>query len=196
MKALSDETDEELLNLLKKDNERAFTILYNRYWDRLLQVAYFKLGSQEESEEVVQQVFLALWEKRSGVHLRFTFATYISSVLKYTVYSKLADRKKRNIIPIEDDLSGSLADYSTQNWLDFSEIRDEIETLVAQLPEKCQMVYRLSREKWMTPQEISENMQINKKTVEGHLTKALKYIKEHLSMLISLLFFCVYYLFK
>ncbi|EDM38636.1 putative RNA polymerase ECF-type sigma factor [Pedobacter sp. BAL39] len=191
MKVLSDESDEQLVNLLKQDSERAFTVLYNRYWDRLLQVAYYKLGSQEEAEEVLQQVFLELWEHRLDRQLRYSFATYISSILKYTIYNRLAERRKRNAVPIEGEMYHNLADHSTQNWLDFSEIRGEIETLVVQLPEKCQMVYRLSREEWMTAQEISENMQINKKTVEGHLTKALKFIKENLSMLSFLLFVVV-----
>lgn len=187
MHLLSEESDEVLFELLKNDSEPAFTILYNRYWDKLLEIAFIKLQSQEDAEEIVQQLFLQIWNTRQQTTLKYTFRTYISAALKYSVYGKLAERKKRNAVSLEDESFDSLADHSTQDWLDFAQIRLEIETLVAQLPEKCQMVYRLSREEGFSSKEISKSMDISEKTVEGHLTKALKFIKGNLSMLFSLL---------
>ncbi|WP_421940484.1 RNA polymerase sigma factor [Pedobacter sp.] len=183
MLALSEESDEVLFDLLKEDSERAFSVLYNRYWEKLLEIAYIKLQSQEDAEEAVQQVFMRIWNSRHQTFLKYTFRTYISAALKYTIYANYAQRKKRKAISFEDELSHSLADNSTQHWLDFAQIRVEIENLVVQLPEKCQMVYRLSREEGLSVKEISANMDISEKTVEGHLTKALKHIKGNLSML-------------
>jgi len=192
MHLLSEETDEVLFDLLRDNSEKAFTVLYNRYWDKLLEVAFYKLQSQEDAEEVVQQLFLQIWNTRRQTVLKFTFRTYISAALKYTIYAKIAERKKRSSVSLDEESYENLADNSTQNWLDFSQIRLEIETLVAQLPEKCQMVYRLSREEGMTTKEISGNMDISEKTVEGHLTKALKYIKGNLTILFSLILFFLF----
>lgn len=187
MRVLNEEPDEALFDLLKENSEKAFTVLYNRYWDKLLQVAFFKLQSQEDAEEVVQQVFLQLWNSRQQTILKYTFKTYISAALKYTIYAKVAERKKRSAVSFDDSISTEFADYSTQHWLDFSQIRAEIESLVAQLPDKCQIVYRLSREKGLSAYQISKNLDISEKTVEGHLTKALKFIKGNLTLLMLLI---------
>jgi RNA polymerase sigma-70 factor (family 1) len=183
MSLLRDETDELLFDLLKDSNESAFTILYNRYWDRLLEVAFVKLQSQEDAEEAVQQVFIQIWNSRKQTVIKYSFRTYISAALKYTIYAKFAERKKRNAVQFQDSVIETLADDSTRNWLQFSQVRAEIEILVAQLPEKCKMVYRLSREEGLTTKEISKSMSISEKTVEGHITKALKHIKSNLSAL-------------
>ncbi|MET1054494.1 MAG: sigma-70 family RNA polymerase sigma factor [Pedobacter sp.] len=183
MQLLSDESDEVLFDLLKVNNEKAFAILYNRYWDKLLEVAYFKLKSQVDAEEVLQQLFIQIWDSRHHIFLRYTLRTYISAALKYAIYRKIAERKKQQVVFVEGEINVDFADNSTQYMLDFSQVRNEIETLVAQLPEKCQMVYRLSRQDDMTAKEISERMHISEKTVQGHLTKALKYIKNNLTIL-------------
>ena len=183
MQLLGDELDEVLFDLLKVNNEKAFTILYNRYWDKLLEVAYNKLKLQADAEEVLQQLFVQIWNSRHHIFLRYTFRTYISAALKYAIYHKIAERKKRQFVFFEEEVNADFADNSTQYMLDFSQVREEIETLVAQLPEKCQMVYRLSRENEMTAKGIAEKMGISEKTVQGHLTKALKYIKSNLTIL-------------
>jgi len=183
MQLLSDELDEVLFDLLKVNNERAFAILYNRYWDKLLEVAYVKLKLQVDAEEVLQQLFIQIWDSRHDIFLKYTFRTYISAALKYSIYRKIAERKRQQFVSIEEEVNVDFADNSTQYMLDFTQVREEIETLVVQLPEKCQMVYRLSRETEMTTRQISEKMNISEKTVQGHLTKALKFIKSNLTIL-------------
>jgi RNA polymerase sigma factor (sigma-70 family) len=183
MNLLNGEPDESLFILLKEDSKSAFSILYNRYWDKLLEVAFIKLQSQEDAEETVQQVFFQIWNSRQQTTLKYTFRTYISAALKYTIYAKFAERKKCNSIPFQDSILEDLVDDSTQHWLTFSQLREEIETLVAQLPEKCQLVYRLSRDEDFTAKEISKKIGIAEKTVEGHLTKALRHIRSNLTLL-------------
>ncbi|MES3019862.1 MAG: sigma-70 family RNA polymerase sigma factor [Bacteroidota bacterium] len=182
MNVLNGESDESLFLHLKDDRKSAFSILYNRYWDKLLGVAFIKLQSQEDAEEAVQQVFIQIWNSRHQTTLKYTFRTYISAALKYTIYAKFAERKKRNSVPFQDSILEGLVDDSTQNWLTFSQVREEIETLVAQLPEKCQLVYRLSRDEGFTTNEIAKKMGIAEKTAEGHLTKALKHIRSNLTL--------------
>ena len=179
---LSEESDEVLFELLKKDSERAFSVLYNRYWDKLLEQAFFKLQSQHDAEEVVQQSFIQIWNGRAQITIKYTFRTYISAVLKYAVYAKFAERKKNHSVSIDEEFV-QIVDNSTQQWLEFSQIRIEIENLVSQLPEKCQMVYRMSRDQGMNVNEISDTLNISQKTIEGHLTKAIKFIKSNLTVL-------------
>jgi len=182
-------SDEILFEQLRKDNQGAFKILYNRYWDKLLQVACTKLKVQEESEEVVQEVFLSIWSNRHKTVLNYSFRTYISAALKYSIYAKIATRSKHENVEIGEEVENQLIDHSTEQHLAFSEIIIQIETLVAQLPEKCQMVFRLSREQGLSTKEISSALDISEKTVEGHITKAVKHIKGNLNGFTSFLYF-------
>jgi RNA polymerase sigma-70 factor (ECF subfamily) len=184
-----DEADEMLFLLLKNNDDRAFSILYKRYWEKLLEVAFFKLQSQEEAEESVQQVFVDIWKNRHQTVLKYTFRTYISAALKYVIYAKLAQRKKMVGFPLDTYQPEFFVDNSTQEWLNFVDIRDNLETIVDQLPGKCQLVFRMSRETDLSNSEIATELDISVKSVEAHITKAIKLIKVGLNHLSILLFF-------
>ncbi|WP_442591747.1 RNA polymerase sigma-70 factor [Pedobacter sp. AW31-3R] len=190
MGRLSEEPDEVLFSLLKQNSDKAFAVLFHRYWDKMLEISLQKLHSQDDAEEVLQDVFLSIWNTRHQTILKYTFRTYLSASLKYRIYAKFAERAKHQATAIDGIMADTLPDNATQNWLDFDEIRKEIETLVAQLPEKCRMVFELSRNEGMTTKEIASKMEISEKTVEGHITKALKHLKNNLNLgIFSLLLF-------
>ncbi|TZF81350.1 RNA polymerase sigma-70 factor [Pedobacter sp. BS3] len=181
MALYSEYTDQELVTLLTADDEKAFRTLYNRYWQRLLLKAYMQLGTYTEAEEVVQDTFINLWKRRHRIQLHYSFHTYIAAVVRYEIMAKLAGRKVCEHIPVDDARVLSLADHSTQQWLDFEELSKQIELEVQQLPEKCQLVFRLSREKGLTEKQVAENLDISVKTVEAHISKALKTLRVGLS---------------
>ncbi|PJJ85090.1 RNA polymerase sigma-70 factor [Mucilaginibacter auburnensis] len=168
-------SDEELVRLMAADNEKAFQILYNRYWDKLLIRAYSILKAHELAEEVVQDSFINLWKKRHTITIKHTFNTYISAVVKYEVLRKLA--KQPTTLYMEDIAVVAIHDHSTQNRLDFDDLHAQIEQTVKVLPDKCQLVFRLSREEGLTAKQISDALQISPKTVEAHITKALKTLR-------------------
>ena len=181
MALYSEYTDQELIALLAADDEKAFRALYSRYWKRMLLKAYMQLGSQTDAEEVVQDAFINLWKRRHRIQLRYSFHTYIAAVVRYEIMAKLAGRKVHEYIPVDDASVLSLADHSTQQWLDFEELLQQVEHEVQQLPEKCQLVFRLSREKGLSEKQVAENLDISVKTVEAHIGKALKTLRVGLS---------------
>lgn len=184
MLAYSTLTDEQLVALLIRDDEVAFRVLYEKYWQRMLIKAYIQLNSQEDAEEVVQDAFINLWKRRSRLQLKFSFHTYIAAVVRYEVMAKIALNKNRAYIALEDERLESLADDSTRQWLAFDDLYEEIEKAVQALPEKCQLVFRLSREKNLSEKQIAENLDISPKTVEAHMTKALKSLRTALDQLL------------
>ncbi len=197
MASYKDETDEELFALLTEDGERAFGLLYKRHWDKLLQVAFYKLQSQEEAEEAVQQVFMDIWNNRFQTVLKYTFRTYISAALKYVVFARMAQRKKNIQVPIDSHETNFFVDDSTRQLLDFNDMRDKLEMVVSQLPEKCELVFRLSREEGLSTKEIASELNISTKTVEAHITKAIKMVKTGLSQfwMLDLLLFTAFFKF-
>jgi RNA polymerase sigma-70 factor (family 1) len=183
-------TDEELVKLLTEENEEAFRLLYDKYWKGMLAKAYIQLGSYADAEEVVQDTFLNLWNRRHRLQLRYTFATYIASAVRYEVMAKIASNKSRAHLSLDDTAIMSVADDATRQWLAFDDLSQEIESAIQSLPEKCQLVFRLSREQGLTEKQIAESLQISPKTVEAHMSKALKFLRSALKRVsVSIFFF-------
>jgi RNA polymerase sigma-70 factor (ECF subfamily) len=176
-------TDNELFLLLKENDEKAFEALYDRYWDKLLTQAFFKLNVREDAEEIVQEVFLNIWRKRHTIHLRNTFNTYISSIVKYEILSKIAIQKDKKIIGTEDRLY-FVEDHTTCQFIDYQLLQDQIESTVQSLPDKCKLVFKLSRNTGLSEKDIAKKLNISIKTVQAHITKALKALRKSLSQLV------------
>lgn len=170
--------DVELIQCLKEEGDRAaFEELYNRYWKKLLVQALIKLKAEAEAEEVVQDVFMDLWERRRSIEIQKTFHTYMASCVKYQILKRLARQRKHDTFEQESRLSFTDGVNITEDWLNYEATRRQIEETVQCLPEKCQLVFRLSREEGYSQKEIAEALSISTKTVETHLGKALKTIR-------------------
>jgi len=179
-------TDEQLLSLLQDSDEGAFTELYHRYWDKLLARGITQLKSVEDAEELLHDIFVRLWKRRDTIRIRHSFHTYIAAILKYEVLKKLADRKKVKLQDLSESQDSSLVDYSTQQRLDFLELQERLEASVKQLPEKCRLVFRLSREEGLSGKEIARELQITPKTVENHINRALRALRSSLNLFLTL----------
>ena len=182
----NDATDNDLLLLLKSDNEAAFTTLYNRYWKKLFVVASYRVGSLEEAEEIVQDIFTALWKRRNTLVLTSDLAKYLAVSVKYRVV-KVLDKHYNKRRYIDSLVISEQVDNSTEERLSFDELCEELAKYVKQLPERCQLVFRLSREDGLSQKQIAETLQISEKTVEAHLGKAFKTLRTKLGSFMALL---------
>lgn len=180
--------DAELAALLRDNDEEAFTEIYNRYWKRLLTVAVNKTGSLEEAEEIVQDIFVSLWERRGRLELTTSLENYLAVSVKYRVIKAFAKKGREQKYLRHGLETADLADGATQEWLDFEELRAQLSTLVSRLPRKCRLVYRLSREAGYSQKQVAKEMGISEKTVEAHLGKALKLIRSGLHHFLSAMF--------
>lgn len=185
MESYSSHTDEYLFSLLQNDDEQAFTELYDRYWKKLLIRANLLLNSQEDAEEVVHDVFVTLWDKRTKLRILHTLHTYIAAMLRYGCFKALAKRRQLRKKVTPDDPPES-PDFSTQQWLEFEDLREELEEAVRQLPEKCQLIFRLSREQYLSDKEIAQELDLSVNTVRTQMHRALQKLKTSLGS-----FFCL-----
>lgn len=179
-------TDNELYLLLAQDNEEAFTILYHRYWKRMLYKAVVKLQSDTDAEEVVQDAFTDIWKSRHRIKIQNSFHTYIAAIIRYKVMAKMASNKREIADYVEDVYKLHVEDNATEQWLGFNELRNEIEKSVKALPEKCQLVFRMSREGGMSDKEIAQDLKISQKTVEAHVSRALKLLRVSINQFLTI----------
>ncbi|ATP55673.1 RNA polymerase sigma-70 factor [Pedobacter ginsengisoli] len=187
MKDYSSFSDSQLLSLLREEDHLAFTEIYNRYWKRLFTIASHKLKALEDAEEVVQNIFVALWNRRTNLYVTSTLSAYLAVSVKYRVI-KMLDKQYNQQKYVNSLDSQMLVDDSTADWLNFLELKKRLEKLVADLPDKCQIVYKMSRDKGMSQKQIATALNISEKTVEARLGRAMKTLRAGLShFLISLL---------
>ena len=169
-----------LTHLLQQGDEEAFELLYNRYWEKLLTVAYHRTGSMETAKELVQDVFTNLWRRRNHLNIKTTFAAYIFSAMKYTILDYIRSQavKEKYAEAIKKTALGT--DNTTIDFIAYRELNSILEKEINKLPEKCRMVFRLSRVEHYSTKEIAEKLQISPKTVENQLTKALKVLRANM----------------
>ena len=174
-------SDKDLLLLIKESREIALKELIARYWDKLLAISVNRLEKLEEAEECVQDVFYNLWRRREHLELKYSLGTYLSVAVRYqsrdVLQKQYRDLKRAAGLPVLREESPS---PSPEELLLEKELKQRLEETVKQLPEKCQIVFRMSREEGKSHKEIAAKLNITEKTVENHIGRALKDIRGNL----------------
>jgi RNA polymerase sigma-70 factor (family 1) len=178
--------DNELLRKMAQGNETAFTEIFHRYWKLLFSVAANKLNNLADAEEVVQNVFADLWKRRAAIDIQQSLKSYLAAAVKFQVYSLLHKtyRQRHFEQSVQHDAS---ATSHVEEQFDLKVLQEKLQQTSAQLPERCRLVYELSREAGLSNKEIARSMNISEKTVENQITKALKFLRTSLKSFFSFL---------
>ena len=174
-------SEDELMRLLRLDKLQAFRELYSRYWKKLFDDAYKRLKNKEQAEEVVQELFTNLWTKRQSIQINTTISAYLFSSVAHHVIDIYRKEMVRVKYSQAFKIVNTEADTSTEDGIMLKDLTYTIEEEISHLPDKCRSVYELSRKEHKTNKEIASYLGISEKTVEQHLTKALKKIRFTLS---------------
>jgi RNA polymerase sigma-70 factor (family 1) len=179
--------EDELINLLRQDKLGAFREIYTRYWKQLYADAYKRLKNKEMAEEIVQEVFTSLWHKRGTLNITQTLGGYLFT----SVSNLVIDQYRKDLVRARYKESFKLVysetDNSTEDAILVKELEHTIEHEVNSLPDKCRSVFELSRVEHKTNKEIAYELGISEKTVEHHITKALKHIRLGLGNYLSII---------
>jgi RNA polymerase sigma-70 factor (family 1) len=169
-------TDDELLQLLGKGDEPAFTEIYNRYWEKLLVIGYYYLHNRQAAEDLVQEVLLSLWRRRTEATIH-SLNAWLATAVKFGVFKAIVrDKKKREVAK---DLSRVQAYNETEEKLEAKMVQECLHGLVESLPEKTRLVFAY-REEEIKLTEIGRKTDLSPKAVEYHITKALRALREGL----------------
>jgi len=188
MDSFSDLTNEkELLTLLRDGDEAAFTQIYNLYWKKCFFTAAQKLQDLPEAEEVVQDIFLDLWKRREELNITTRLSSYLAVCVKYKVINLLSKRHLALKYLQHTAVTGRGSELSTEEVLRLRELKNQLMKETSRLPEKCRMVFQMSREEGFSQKQIAHRLNISEKTVESHLSRALRSLRTGLSHLMTLL---------
>jgi len=178
--------DAHLVTLLRDGNALAFKELYDRYWLYSYRLAVKKLGREDLAQEMAQQLFENLWDKRDRLII-----TNIKAYLTISLKNLIIDYVRRNIR--EESYLDHLKAYFDQSYgivtetYEYSELSDMVYTLLARLPEKTRQVFELSRFEYYTIPEIAQQLNLSEKAIEYHLTKSLRFLRANLREYILML---------
>jgi RNA polymerase sigma-70 factor (ECF subfamily) len=168
-----------LVQNLSKGNLLAFNTLYNEYSGRLYRFALGYLKSEAEAEELVQEVFTKIWEKRADLKKELSFKSFLFTIAfniirkHFRTKAYLSEYFKTEII--------SEPDMQTSQKITYDSLYQYITELVNQLPERRKEIFIKSRFEGLSIKEIAEKLKISHKTVENQLTDALKFIRTNLN---------------
>jgi len=187
-------SDEKLMQEIKAGNMFAFDVLYKKYSKRLYKFAYSILKSSEESENIVQDVFLNLWENRHKVEKDSSVKYYVFTIAYNSAISII--RKKTRESQFIEYLK-SLQDLNQEPVnieLEYNELTDKLNDIINHLPDRQKEVYLLHRVEGLKYQEIAERLNISVNTIENHMSRALKTIRAKLGnySLIAVLFWFLF----
>ena len=177
-------SDELLVKLLRVGEQEAFEEIYRRYWQKLLRSAQFKIRSKETIEEILQDLFISLWEKRERVVIE-NLEAYLNTSLKYLIINQI----KKQILEekfVEYSLKKNELTDDVDESVAFNELSVAIEKAIGQLPEKTQQIFRLNRLEYKSVKEIAVLLETPERTVEYHITQALRTLRIHLREFITL----------
>lgn len=173
---------------MKAGNQAAFDELFHLYYENLVRLAYQKTQDQANAEDIVQTLFIDFWTKRATITIEKSVIGYLST----TVHRRCIDyfRKQKRIDHSHQkyfDNSLSLDISSPEKDLLNQENLSAIYTKIEALPPKCKIVFKMSRFEEMSYEEIAEQLDISKKTVEYHISTALRVLRKSVFSLALLL---------
>ncbi|MHA4812167.1 RNA polymerase sigma-70 factor [Flavitalea flava] len=155
-----------------------FEEIYHRYYPLLLNIARKKLNSRAVAEDLVQEVFVSLYQRREYVEFKVSVNSYLSRAIRFKIFNEYRAENVR-LKYSKNDFSSPVCknDFSS---IEMKELAQKIENLYNRLPERCREVFFLSRNGGFSRKDISDKLQISISTVEKHISKALKIFREGL----------------
>jgi RNA polymerase sigma-70 factor (family 1) len=172
-------SDIDLLEQLSQDDVSAFKEIYDRYWHKMYLTAFKKTQSNEVAEELVQEIFSKMWERRQHVRIE-NLETYLFTALKYSVISHIRTTiKMRNNESIEthtDTFITHIEETPHSIW----DLQTALDQALRFLPDKTRLIFEMSRYEEMPHREIANQLDISEKAVEYHITQALKLLRVQL----------------
>jgi RNA polymerase sigma-70 factor (family 1) len=185
-------SEQEIVGAIKQGNERIFEETFRKYYQSLCNYANSILKEMDESEEIVQNLFLSIWEKRSDLEITISLKSYLyravhNHCLNRIKHLKIREEYQQYATSFYDASYESVSQTIMKN-----ELEQKIEEAIKKLPEQCRLIFRMSRFEELKYNEIAEQLELSPKTVENQIGKALKFLRIELAEYLPLLIYFLY----
>jgi RNA polymerase sigma-70 factor (family 1) len=172
---------------LKKGDETAFERVFKTHFNSLYNYAYTILRNESTAEEVVQQVFFKIWEKRESLPDETLLKAYLYRAVHNESLNAIKRQKVRSGYQMYAVSSTEQAFDNASGKVHMAELQQELHKAMNELPEQCRTIFQMSRFEEMKYKEIADELNISPKTVENQMGKALKILREKLAHFLPLI---------
>lgn len=172
--------------LLDIRTTKGFTTLYKRYARYVFSICYHHLEIKSHSHDITSKIFESLWNRRESLYRESladdrSWRNYLSKTTKLKIYDYLRNQERADRYLANAIREFSFFEETTENTISFSELKEQVNILVKELPPKCKEVFELSRIEGLSKREISQRLSVSENTVKSHLAKALNHLRERLT---------------
>lgn len=175
-----DLSEKQVLDRLCEGDASAFEMIFKTYYQPLCRYAYSFLQDKEEAEEVVQTSLITVWEKRQALSIETSLKSYLYRMVRNSCLNVIKHVRVKQQHAAHELYVKEVAYESVAHKIQAAELETKIMQALKVLPEQCRLVFQLSRFEELKYQEIADQLQISVKTVENHMGKALKLMREQL----------------
>jgi RNA polymerase sigma-70 factor (ECF subfamily) len=175
-------SNKELLKQIKAGNMVAFYNIYEKYSKRLFGFVLRYIKQEEDAEEIVQEVFVKVWENRDRIDIYSSFDAYLFTIAYNTTMSLFRKRvhEKKYLEHLKSiQQIGSTEDITDE--MHFRELSEKVQALLDELTPRQKEIFQLSREEGLTHEEIAKRLGISVNTVKKHMVNTLSFLRTHLA---------------
>ncbi|KJF45098.1 RNA polymerase sigma factor [Draconibacterium sediminis] len=180
---------------LSKDNEEPLEELFNYYYPRLYNFSRSILKIEDGIDDILQEVFVKIWQNRDGIKNTATFNSYIFTITRNLLLNELRSRLNKQSTKEEISKLSVAPEYSLMEQIEYTDLKEKVDHIVNELPQRQKEIFILSRTEGLSHKEIAEKLKISTKTVEYHIALAVRFLKDELKGfgLVSLLYFYLFF---
>lgn len=180
-------TIEKRLDPTGRLDNQAFEELFKEYFVPLMAFSRRILADEDDAREVVHQVFVNLWEKRSEIDLSTSLKSYLFTSVNNRSLNVIRDRKKFS----SEEVPERAGEWDVSAQIESMELEEKIREVIDSLPERCREIFELNRFDGLKYSEIAVQLEISVKTVENQMSKALKILREKLAKYLTILLWLI-----
>lgn len=176
---------------IREGDETAFEMIFRSHYQVLCNYAYSFVQDKDEAEEIVQETFLNIWEKRADIHIELSLKSYLYRAVRNSCLNAIKHENIKKKHAMESKAASDISHDTVSQAIVSSELDQRIGEALLALPPQCRLIFQLSRFEELKYAEIATQLNISIKTVENQMGKALKImrdqLKEYLPILVILM---------
>jgi RNA polymerase sigma-70 factor (ECF subfamily) len=173
--------DQQLLSASKNGDEQAFRLLFEKYWDDLFRIAFKRLHCADDAKDILQDVFLSLWNNIGSVTVEDSLGGYLYTALRNRIFNHFEKHQSRLRSLMKQPYDPVQTEDNIWNAFITKELEQHIASEVDKMPEKMRHIYLLSKEARLTNAEIASLLDLSNQTVKNQLHNALKRLRQSLA---------------
>lgn len=164
--------------MIKSDDIKAFDQLFHRYWSLIYKNLFFYISDEELCAEIVQDIFLTIWQKRSTLQI-ISFRQYLNVAARHHLFKKLKTRNSKTVSYIDsyETVAHAVAPNDAEERLSASDAEYQLALALNKVPKRSREIFVMSRRDQLTNKEIAEQLGISKRSVENQITSVLKFLR-------------------